>query len=67
MRGAGRENSDPERAAKTSVCVVGFGAVVIEKDLIVAAIAKERAAEFSDCSGCLHPARGLRIKLAELL
>jgi hypothetical protein len=42
-------------------------AVVIREDVSVAAVAEERAAPFTDVSRCLHPARGFRIELPELL
>jgi hypothetical protein len=40
---------------------------VIQENRVEAAIAKERAAEFSDSNGRFHPARRFRIELSKLL
>ena len=58
---------NPERSAESSGGVVGLCAVVIKEDRVVAAIAEEGTAEFSDWSRGLHPARCLRIEGSEFL
>jgi len=40
---------------------------MVHEDTAVAAIAKNRAAEFPDNSGRLHPTRRFRIETSELL
>ena len=49
-------SSDPQRAAKASGGVIGLGAVVVDEDGVVAAVAEESAAECSDGGGCFNPA-----------
>src|SRR5581483_9867865 len=55
------------RAAEAASGIVGVGAVVIQENRVVAAIAEEGAAEFSDLRRCLHPTGRLRIELAKFL
>src|SRR5690349_6331322 len=63
----GGKRLDVQTAAESSGGVVRLGAVVIEEDVIVAPIAEDGAAEFSDLSRRLHPARRLQIELSEQL
>jgi molybdopterin molybdotransferase len=50
------QKSDPQRAAEPSGAIVRFCTVVIHKDLAVAVIRKDGAAEFSNVSGRFYPA-----------
>jgi len=50
------QNSDSQHAAKASDPIVRRGAVVIDKDVVIAAIAKESPAEVSYFSRSFHPA-----------
>lgn len=56
---------DPQRATETSPGIVGFGAVVIYEDGVVAAVAKEGAAQLSNGRRCFNSALGLILALFE--
>ena len=58
---------DFQRATEHACGVVGLRTVVIREDVVVTAIAKNRAAACSDIRRCLHPTRRLRIELAQRL
>src|SRR5262249_12977925 len=62
-----RDFSDSQCAPEATGGVIRFSAVVIEKDGVVSAIAKESAAEFSDIRRSLYPARRFPIELAKFL
>src|SRR5260221_4732668 len=62
-----RPGSDPQRAAESPGGIIRFRTVVIREDMVVAAVTKEGAAEFSDVSRSLHPARRFRIELSRFL
>jgi hypothetical protein len=49
------EHSDPERATKSPGGIIRVRTVVIYEDMVVAAVNKQRAAEFSNSRRCLHP------------
>lgn len=59
--------SNPQRAAEAPGCIIRCRAIVIYKNMVIAAITEEGTAEFSDSGGCLHPARCFRIEMPELL
>ena len=59
--------SDSQRAPKPSGTKVRFCAVVRREDGVVAAIAIDGTAKFSDIRRCFHPARSLRIELSKFL
>jgi len=58
---------DPHRATEPPGTIVRFCTVVIHEDMVVAAIAKQGAAQSSYLSRCFHPARRLRIEISKLL
>ena len=62
--GAAPHGLDPEHAPEPAVGIVRGRAVVIDENMVVAAIGKERTAEFADRRRGLHPTRCLRIELA---
>src|SRR5947209_16666570 len=62
-----RSKSDPQRSTEASGGIVRLRTVVIQEHRIVAAIAKEGAAELSDLRRGFHPARRLQVELAEIL
>ena len=61
------EDSDPQRPAEAPGRIVRGGAVVVDEDVVVAAIAKEGAAEASDVRRRRDPAGRLRVELSECL
>jgi hypothetical protein len=58
---------DLQGGTESPGAIVRVRTVVIEEDLVIAAIAEEGAAEFSDIRRCLHPARRFQIELSEFL
>src|SRR6476620_4531515 len=58
---------DRQRATKSPSSVVGLCTVVIRENMLVTAIAEDRAAALSDVRRCLHPTRRLGIELAQRL
>ena len=58
---------DSYRAAEAPGGVVRICAVMIHEDMVVAAIGKDGAAEFSYINGCFHPARRFHIEISKLL
>src|SRR5437868_8646904 len=56
-----------ERTTEPTGGIIRIGAVVIGEDVVVAAIAKQGAAEFPDLGRCFHPARRLRIEVSKFL
>ena len=64
---AATERLDAEPAAEAASGIVGVGAIVIQEDLVVAAIAVEGATEFSNLRRCFHPARCFQVEVSESL
>jgi hypothetical protein len=62
-----RTNSNPERPTESPAGVVRVRAVVIDKNVAIAAITEERTAAFSDIGRRADPARRLRVEIAKLL
>ena len=60
-------DSDPQRATERPGGIVRFRAVVIDEDGVVAAIAEEGTAEFSDSRRGSHPARRFRVEISKFL
>ena len=58
---------DLQRATERPCGVVGLRTVVIREDMVVTAIAENRAAACSNIRRRLHPTRRLRIELAQRL
>src|ERR1039457_6415787 len=58
---------DPERTAEPPATIIRLRAVVPHEDATVTTITINRAAEFPDIRRRLHPARRLRVELAQLL
>src|SRR5688572_18787823 len=58
---------DFQRATERPCSVIGLRTVVIREDMVVTAIAENRAAACSNIKRCLHPTRCLRIELAQRL
>src|SRR5690606_14538005 len=56
-----------ERAAERPRGIVGLSAVVIDKYGVVAAVAEQGTAEFSDLGRGFHPTRGFRVEFPKLL
>src|SRR5690606_10834214 len=59
--------SHPQHAPEAPGGVVRFRPIVVDEDVAVAAITKERATERSDLGGCLHPTRRLCVEFPECL
>ena len=60
------QNLDPQRAAEPPGAIVRFCTVVIHEDMVVATIAKDGAAKFSNFRRCFHPARRFRIEISQV-
>src|SRR5262249_16577461 len=58
---------DPHGATERPAGIVRFRTVVIDEDMVEAAIAKEGSVEFPDFRRCFHPARRFRIELTKFL
>ena len=64
---AGIGNLDPQHAAESPGAVVRIRTVVVREDMVIAAVAKESTAEFSNFNRCFHPARGLQVVISQFL
>src|SRR5450432_3388450 len=58
---------NPQRAAKSPATIIRLRTVVPHENAAVTTITINRAAEFPDSRRRLHPARRLRVELAQLL